>query len=137
MALPALKKGSVLLQASECRKGVGSGAFYKLLVKYKTDWKKFLTDIEANKDITELDQWEFQMLCRVLDITGIDNLHFLSEGIPQEIQQQLYCSPVEYKKDLSKTIEEFILKFAADNKKARIAVIPSGPYTILRDKNKT
>ena len=137
MALPALKKGSVLLQASECRKGVGSKAFFELLVKYKNNWKKFLTDIETNKDITELDQWEFQMLCRVLDITGIDNLHFLSEGIPQKTKQQLYCSPMEYQENLSKTIEEFLFQFAAENKKAGIAIIPNGPYTILRNKNKT
>ena len=131
MALPALHKGSSILQVSECRKGIGSDAFHKLLIKYNNNWKRFLIDIEANKDITELDQWEFQMLCRVLDITGIDNLYFFSKGIPLNEQLRLYCTPIQVQKDFSNTIEKFILRYAADNKKAKIAVIPCGPYTIL------
>ena len=43
---------------------------------------------------------------------------------------------MEYTENLSKTIEKFLFQFAAENKKARIAVIPNGPYTILREKNK-
>ena len=133
MALPALHKKSVLLQASECRNGVGSKAFYNLLNRYESNWRKFLADIEANKNFTELDQWEFQMLCRVLDLTGTKNLHFLSEGIPFNEQNQLYCNPVKISENIPETINAFIHRFASGNKDAGIAIIPCGPYTILRN----
>ncbi|MCK5157274.1 MAG: nickel-dependent lactate racemase [Spirochaetales bacterium] len=133
MALPALRKGSSLLQISECREGIGSNAFQELLASCNGNWKKFLKDIEVNKDKTKLDQWEFQMLCRVLEVTGINKLFFLSEGIPYDDQKQLYCSPVEIDGDILKIIEDFIHRYTANHKNAKIAVIPSGPYTILRN----
>ena len=134
MALPALQKGSSILQVSECREGIGSKAFKNLLDIYNNDWKKFLKDIEADIGNTKLDQWEFQMLCRVLDITDIDRLLFLSEGIPRDEQKQLCCTPVETDGNISQSIESFIYQYAADNIDAKIAVIPSGPYTIIRNR---
>jgi nickel-dependent lactate racemase len=132
MALPALKKGSPLLEVSECREGIGSQAFRDLLVTYNNHWQRFLEDIEAHKDVTRLDQWEFQMLCRVLEVTGVEDLYFLSHGIVPERQRHLCCTSVPMQEDIATTVNIFIEQYIENNPDARIALIPSGPYTIIK-----
>jgi len=136
MALPALKQGGSLFQISECREGVGSKPFQDILHSYKNRWKDFLRDIEINKNITKQDQWEFQMLCRVLNITGTKHLYFFQEGRSLLegglLEGLIHCSPVLMGKSISETVGNFIHTYLKSHKQAQIAVIPTGPYTILR-----
>ena len=131
MALPALHAGSTMLQISECLEGVGSDAFRELMFSYNNDWRSFLADIEANKETTLLDQWEFQMLCRVLDRIGIEKFLFASGGIPIEDQARLCCTPLMNQEKIARSIEDYMKQYQKNSPKSSIAVIPSGPYTII------
>ncbi|MHC4986831.1 MAG: nickel-dependent lactate racemase family protein [Planctomycetota bacterium] len=131
-ALPALGPKSTLLQVSHCAEKLGSGHYTELMMKWDGDWRGFLAHIEANKDVTELDQWELQMQARVLDRIGVENLRFVTDGIGPDTQQRMNLTPVLGEGDAQQRLQRAIDEFVAANPSARVAVIPEGPYTMLR-----
>jgi len=131
-ALPALGKHSTLLVASECWEGIDSPAYADLLLRWDNNWQAFLVDIEANKDRTDLCQWEFQMHARVLERIGLDHLWFVSDGIPPEVQRHLAVRPLIGKGDAQTRAQRAVDEYLAAHPAARVAVIPDGPYTMLR-----
>lgn len=131
MALPALKPVGRLVQVSACTEGVGGEAYHSLLRRYRNDWQAFLADIAASGE-TKLDQWEFQMLCRVLDHIGTDNLHFISDGIPPETYQYLCCAPPDTVGSTGERLQRTVDRLLAEDPDARVAVMPGAPYTVVR-----
>ncbi len=130
--MPALNESSTLLIISHCSEQLGSNAYSDLMLKYNNDWRKFLDDISSNPDETLLDQWEFQVQTRVLDLIGIENLWFVSDGIAAEIQKKISVHPILGPGNAQQRTQEAIDKYVEDNPDAQIAVIPDGPYTMLR-----
>ncbi len=130
-ALPALAADSTLLIASECSEQLGSQAYTDLMVWYRNDWRCFLADIASSGE-TRLDQWEFQMQARVLERIGLDRLLLVSDGIPADLQSCLAATPIlgpgSARQRLRRTVDELL----ARNPRARVAVIPDGPYTMLQ-----
>ena len=90
-ALPALGQQSTLLIVSHCGEQLGSKAYTELMLRYDNDWRGFLRDIAASSQ-TALDQWEYQMQCRVLERIGQDKLWFVSDGIPADVQKRIAVS---------------------------------------------
>ena len=131
-ALPALAKHSTLLQVSHCGQELGSPAYSKLLLDYDNDWPRFLADIAANRHETRLDQWEFQMQARVLARIGREKLWFVSDGIPADRQRHIAVTPILGPEDAQARAQRAIDEYTAAHPGARIAVIPEGPYTMLR-----
>jgi len=131
-AMPALGETSTLLQVSECAEQLGSAVYTELMLGYDNDWRRFLADIEADQDHTHLDQWEYQMQARVLDRIGLDRLWLASDGIPQEMQRHLSVTPLPGDGDARSRAQAAIDRYVAAHPEARIAVIPEGPYTMLR-----
>ena len=131
-AMPALNENSTLLIISHCGEQLGSDAYTNLMLRYNNDWKRFLVDIKVNSNHTDLDQWEFQMQARVLNHIGQKNLWFVSDGIADEIQKQISVSPILGQGDAQKRAQQAIDKYVENNPNAKIAVIPEGPYTMLR-----
>lgn len=131
-ALPALHERSTLLQISECARGVGSQTYTDLMLRYDNDWRSFLRDIEEARHETRLDQWEYQMQTRVLKRIGLERLGFVSDGIAPETQRHLSVTPVLGEGDVSHRAQRAIDEILQNNLAARIAVIPDGPYTLLR-----
>jgi nickel-dependent lactate racemase len=131
-ALPALGAGSTMLQVSHCGEQLGSQTFTELMMKWDGDWRGFLAHIEANKDRTELDQWEFQMQARVLAVIGPEKLWFVSDGIPARVQMHIGVNPLLGPGDAAGRAQKAIDAYAAAHPAARVAVIPDGPYTMLR-----
>ena len=134
-ALPALKKGSTVLVVSNCSEGLGSKAYGELMLKYNNDWKAFLGDIASEADKTLLDQWQYQMQARVLEVIGLEKLWFVSDGIPVEIQKKLSLNPVSGEGGAVVRAQRAIDEYVAENDNARIAVISEGPYTMIRTSN--
>jgi len=130
-ALPALGPDSTLLIASACSEGLGSKPFAELILSYGGDWKRFLADIAAAETV-RLDQWEFQMRSRVLERIGLERLWFVSDGIEQEIQKRIGVTPILGCGDAQVRAQRAIDEFVSANPAARIAVVPDGPYTMLR-----
>jgi nickel-dependent lactate racemase len=131
-ALPALGAASTMLQVSHCGEQLGSRTFTELMMKWDGDWRGFLAHIEANKDRTELDQWEFQMQARVLAVIGPEKLLFVSDGIPARVQMHIGVNPLLGPGPAAQRAQQAIDKYVATHPAARIAVIPDGPYTMLR-----
>ncbi len=131
-ALPALAEGSTLLQVSRCGEKLGSKAYTELMLRWDGDWRGFLAHIAARADRTELDQWEFQMQARVLERIGVERLWFVSDGIDAETQQHIAVTPILGKGNAQVRVQRAIDGFLAGRPNARLAVIPDGPYTMLR-----
>ncbi|HUT79334.1 MAG TPA: nickel-dependent lactate racemase [Polyangia bacterium] len=131
-ALPALEAGSTLLLVSHCGEKLGSENFTQLLMRWDNDWRAFLAHIEAHKDRTELDQWELQMQSRVLALIGPEKLWFVSDGISGRVQMHIAVNPVLGGGNARQRAQRAVDEYLAAHDGARIAVIPDGPYTMLR-----
>jgi len=133
-ALPALGEQTTLLQVSHCGEKLGSETFAELMMKWADDWRGFLAHIEAHKDRTELDQWELQMQAKVLAVIGPEKLWFVSDGIAARVQMHIGVNPILGEGGAGTRAQRAIDAYVADHPDARIAVIPEGPYTMLRVK---
>jgi lactate racemase len=133
-ALPVLGGDTKLVVISCCNEGLGSDVYSEIMLKYDNDWKKFLKDIAEN-DHTMLDQWEFQMQCRVLKRIGIENLLFVSDGIAGNIQEHISVTPVLGEGNVQERVQRFLDEYLSDHCDARMAVIPDGPYTMIKSKS--
>lgn len=133
-ALPTLGPDTTLIQVSQCAEKLGSKTFTDLMLEWDNDWRGFLADIEANRDTTKLDQWGFQMQCKVLSRIGMKNLRLVSDGIPQDMQKHISLNPILGDGDAQTRAQQAIDNYIAENPTARIAIIPEGPYTMIRVK---
>jgi nickel-dependent lactate racemase len=131
-ALPALGPQTTMLQVSHCGEGLGSKAYTELLLRYGPDWRQFLADIRAASPRTELDQWEFQMQARVLERIGAERLCLVTDGIAPDIQRRLAIRPVLGEQPVQARAQGFVDRFLAERPAARVAIIPEGPYVLLR-----
>ncbi len=119
--LPAVKKGGMIVVASECKEEIGSKEFTDLLTG-EEDLDKFMDRI-CNTDYFKIDQWELEELVKAREKADI---YFYSDCI-------LNCSysiPPNTLKTIN-SIQETIgagLKKYGEN--AKITVIPEGPYVI-------
>ncbi len=129
-ALPALHERSQLLMCSACTE-VGSEEFTALMQRYGSDYEAFLADIAASGR-TEKDQWQFQMQTRVLQRIGQARLLLANDGLPLETQRGLGVTPVEGDGDVVARAQRHLDAFVAARPDARVAVVPEGPYTMLR-----
>ena len=118
-ALPALAVGSTLMSVSHCGQQIGSQAYADVMLSYNGDWQRFLADIAASPT-TKLDQWQFQMQARVLQRIGID------------LQRRLGVTPLPGPGDACQRAQRAIDTYLAAQPAASVAIIPDGPYTMLR-----
>lgn len=130
-ALPALSANTTLLVISSCRDQVGSESYTELMLSYDNDWNKFLLDISKGDAKTKLDQWQYQMQSKVLDLIGKDKLCLVTDGIPQDIQEHLSVTPVSGEGNAYARAQLFINEYLRIHPHARVAIIPDGPYTML------
>ena len=110
---------------------VGSPEFTALMQRYGNDYEAFLRDIAASGR-TEKDQWQFQMQTRVLARVGQARLLLANDGLPLQTQRGLGVTPVEGDGDAAARAQRHLDAFVSARPDARVAVIPEGPYTMLR-----
>ncbi len=130
-ALPALGPDSTLLIVAGCSEGLGEDAYAELILSYGGDWLRFMIDIAAADHIRPF-QWDLQMRARVLSRIGLEKLWFVSDGIEQKVQKRIGVTPLLGAGDARTRAQRAIDEFVSANPSARIAVIPDGPYTMLR-----
>jgi len=131
-ALPALGRDTTLLQVSHCGERLGGKAYTELIMTWAGNWRGFLDHIRQHRHETTLDQWEFQMRCRVLDRIGVENLWLATDGIDADTQQRMNLTPILGDGDAAARAQRAIDEYVAARPAARIAVIPEGPHTMLR-----
>jgi hypothetical protein len=130
-ALPALGTTTTLLQVSHCGEGLGSAAYTALLLRFGHDWESFLAHAAARPHVAELDQWELQMQCRVLERIGLERLWLATDGIPPDLQRRIAVTPILGAGDARERAQRALDRFLAERPDAAVAAIPDGPYTLL------
>jgi nickel-dependent lactate racemase len=114
-----IKKGGVIILASACCEGVGSAEFRELLLEAKSV-NQIMARIRKS-NFFRIDQWMVQHLCHVLERAEV---YFYSHNLKPELIRRLLVKPIS-------SVEEGIkLAFKRIGPKARILVIPDGPYVI-------
>lgn len=129
-ALPALHEHSTLLMCSACTE-VGSPEYTELMMQRGQDFEGFLEHI-SQANVTAKDQWQFQMQTRVLQRIGVERLLLANDGLPLSVQQCLAVTPATGHGNAGERAQQCIDALLSRQPEARIAIIPEGPYTMLR-----
>ncbi len=124
--LPALKENGKIICMGSCSEGIGSKVYEDLMKSYNGNWQKFLAKHEK-PDCFVKDQWQYQMHIRALMKTGMENLYFLTDGLPQGELDMLSVKGVSTKKENFALVTKEIIEKSNAKK---IAVFPEGPYCV-------
>ncbi|MFX0073981.1 MAG: nickel-dependent lactate racemase [Candidatus Hermodarchaeota archaeon] len=116
----AVKEGGTIISVNECREGIGVGQdkFKELLFSGKTP--KIIYNSILNKEIVLPDQWEIQVLTRVLMKAEI----YLVSGMKEE---EIGNIGLKYAPTVEHAIEKSLIKHG-DN--AQILILPNGPQVL-------
>lgn len=132
LALPALHEESTLLLLSSCAQQLGSPEYTELMKRYSGKWKQFLSHAAARPDRTDKDQWELQLQSRVLKRIGQERLLFFTDDMEEQYQRVASVTPVLGTAPVGERLQQKLDELLATRPDASVAVIPGGPYTILR-----
>jgi nickel-dependent lactate racemase len=118
--LPILKRGGMFVFAAACEQGLGQREFTDLVKRYRT-LDEFMRDITAPGAAVIKDQWGLENLAKAARHAEIA---FWCDQLPQEVQQQMFVTPV-------KSIEAGLnWGFEKHGRDARVTVMPHGPYVL-------
>jgi nickel-dependent lactate racemase len=115
-----VKKGGVIIVLSECIDGIGRGheSFYQFMAEARNP-DEVLEKIKKEEPIK--DQWEAQVLARILKVA---NIIVVTKNIKHSLIEDMHMTPAS-------SVEEALdLSYRLINKKSKITVIPNGPYII-------
>ena len=119
-AVPILKPGGTLIIAAECAEGLGSPEFTAMATA-STTARGFLD--ELRRVPVRIDQWQLEECAKVA--VGHECV-LVSSGIPEDQRRRLFIRTAP---TLDDAVREGIRRHGSG---ARIAVIPKGPYTLVR-----
>jgi len=120
-AYEIVKPGGTIICAAECRDGIGSEAFQKVLDQVKT-LDGFIETLKKRKKALP-DQWQAQEFVKVLKKARV-KLYTEHLTAKQIAQSHMEAIP-SVSRGLSQALAEY-------GPQATIAVMPSGPYVIAR-----
>lgn len=129
-ALPALHAGSILVVLSACSE-IGSPEYAETMRRFGGDPAGFLAEIARRSEVVK-DQWQYQMHCRVLSRIGRERLMLAGDGLPANVLSGLAVTPVGGEGDVAARVQRFVDGYLARHPSTRVAVIPDGPYTMVR-----
>jgi len=75
------------------------------------------------------------MQARVLDHIGREKLWFVSDGIDEKMQRRISVTPILGPAAAQLRAQQAIDEYLSARGDARIAIIPEGPYAMLRRKD--
>jgi nickel-dependent lactate racemase len=118
-ALPIVKEGGTIVLAASLSQGIGSPEFQRLIAE-NPDLKDFKRRI-LGKDYFVMDQWQLEELAKVVERCRVK---VVSDGLPPETLRRCHVQPAA-------TVEEAVAGSLAEyGPRARVAVIPKGPYVL-------
>ena len=118
-ALPIVKQGGTIVLAVSLTEGLGSPEFQHLMAD-NPDLKEFKKRI-MGKDYFVMDQWQLEELAKVVERCKVK---VVSDGLPAETLRKCYVEPAA-------SVEQAVADSLAEyGPKARVAVIPKGPYVL-------
>jgi nickel-dependent lactate racemase len=118
-ATPVVKKGGSIILAAQCENGLGSEEFASLA----TDARDLETIIEelVSERVFVIDQWQFEKFAQARRKADII---LVADGIKAELKNKMHLRWAE------SVHEALAMALAQHGPKARIAVIPKGPYIL-------
>ncbi len=120
-AMPAVKKGGMIIIASECNEEIGSQEFIDLITKEK-DLDAFIEKIK-NPDFFVIDQWELEELVKARKKAEI----YLYSPCISVCLHKIPESTLKLVPSLESALKIGYEKFGKD---AKITIIPEGPYVV-------
>jgi nickel-dependent lactate racemase len=119
-ALQVVKEGGAIISAAECCNGIPDHGNFKAILKMGSSPKELL-DIINHPDFLMFDQWEAQLLAKIL----MKARDFLKAGyLSKEDIEGAHCIPVE---DVAQTVYQLLEEYGPS---ARICVLPEGPQSV-------
>lgn len=119
-ALPALKPGGTVIIAAELSEGIGGPEFTRMLFE-ASDHESFMRQIQDPNWTFVKDQWEVEMLCRVL---RRGDVMVVAAGVPAGDLNRCLVTAMP---SVEEAVSAALAKHGAGS---RIIAIPSGPYCI-------
>jgi lactate racemase len=126
-ALPIVKKGGTIILAASLTEGIGSPEFKELVEEYaKKGLYKSLAVAAVERDARpndtcEMDEWQIVMLQKVLAHCRVK---VVTKGLPADVLTMCAVEPAT-------SVEEAVTASLKDyGAKAKLAVIPKGPYVM-------
>jgi nickel-dependent lactate racemase len=120
-----VKKGGVTIMMSYCNDGHGGDSFYNTFKANKDMPKLYKHFMDTPKDETIADQWESQILCRVLQHSHVIYI----SSLPDQMIKDFSMTPAHSLEEAMKMAEDYL-----KNPKATITAIPDGIAVIVRPK---
>jgi nickel-dependent lactate racemase len=118
-ALPIVKKGGTIILAASLSEGLGSPEFQHLM-KDNPDLKIFKQRIMGS-DYFVMDQWQLEELAKVIEHCKVK---VVTDGLSPETLRECYVEPAS-------SVEEAVAASLQEyGPKAKVAVIPKGPYVL-------
>jgi nickel-dependent lactate racemase len=118
-ALPIVKQGGTIVMAASLSEGLGSPEFQRVMAE-NPDLKAFKQRI-LEKDYFVMDQWQLEELAKVVERCRVK---VVSDGLPAETLRRCYVEPAA-------SVEQAVADCLAEyGPRARVAVIPKGPYVL-------
>jgi nickel-dependent lactate racemase len=118
-ALPIVKQGGTIIMAASLSQGLGSLEFQRLMHENQ-DLRSFKQRI-LGKDYFVMDQWQLEELAKVVERCKVK---VVSDGVSAETLRGCFVEPAE---SVEKAVTQALAEYGP---KARIAVIPKGPYVL-------
>src|SRR5215471_6156824 len=118
-ALPIVKQGGTIVMAASLTEGLGSPEFQRLMTE-NPDLKVFKERI-LGKDYFVMDQWQLEELAKVVERCKVK---VVSDGLPAETLKRCYVEPAP---SVEKAVADCLAEYGP---RARIGVIPKGPYVL-------
>ncbi|MFM9116927.1 MAG: nickel-dependent lactate racemase [Planctomycetota bacterium] len=120
-ALPIVKQGGTIIMAASLSEGIGSPQFQQLF--RENDSLEGFVERIMGKDYFVMDQWQLEELAKVRRKAKVK---IVSHGLSAEVLNGLFV-------ESAPTIEQAVADSLAEyGDRARIAVIPKGPYVLAQ-----
>ncbi|MCI0512514.1 nickel-dependent lactate racemase [candidate division KSB1 bacterium] len=120
-ALPIVKPGGTIILAAECREGLGSPEFTRLVHETR-DLNQFMENI-WRPDYFVVDQWQFEELAKVMRQVRVI---VVSNKLTPEVKAALLPLTLD---SVEAAVADCLEKYGST---CRIAVIPKGPYILAQ-----
>jgi len=130
-ALPACHAQTTLMVLADCQEGIGSDSYAQVMLKWSNRWREFLEHISQSPEVRK-DQWQAQMHCRVLEIISQPRLLMATDALPRQTLEKLWVTPMEGDGTAPQRLQQALDRCLRERPGATVAVIPDGPYTLLR-----
>jgi nickel-dependent lactate racemase len=118
-ALPIVKQGGTIVMAASLTEGLGSPEFQHVMAE-NPDLGAFKRRILGG-DYFVMDQWQLEELAKVVERCKVK---VVSDGLPPQTLRRCYVEPAA-------SVEQAVAESLAEyGPRARVAVIPKGPYVL-------